>query len=377
MNQSDVSRNYYMLEEGPLSRQGYDWWWHNFTAYHKETGKAKAFFIEYYIVNPALGEQEPVFGQLEQNILMSKKPSYAMIKVGSWGEEPKQIHNFYPISEFAAKKDPLFVRIGDCSLSETSMKGSCNLSEEEAGNHPEYMSDAGSMSWDLKVQKKIPFHVGLGASKFFRKLNAFEMFWHAEGIKTEYEGTVIYQGEEYLVIPEKSFGYADKNWGKDYTSPWLWISSCNMKSLFTGRQLTNSAIEFGGGRPKAFGIDLGNKILGCLHYEGKEYEYNFARFWTGAKVEFKFHEGKKEHVWKVKARNHHSYLTLTLRCKKDEMLLIQYEAPNGKKLHNRLWNGGTGYGELKLYHTYNKTKTLIDHIAFENTGCEYGEYAKK
>lgn len=56
------------------------------------------------------------------------------------------------------------------------------------------------------------------------------------------------------------------------------------------------------------------------------------------------------------------------------MLLIQYEAPNGKKLHNKLWNGGTGYGELKLYHTYNKTKTLIDHIAFENTGCEYGEY---
>ena len=43
MNQSDVSRNYYMLEEGPLSRQGYDWWWHNFTAYHKERGKAKAF----------------------------------------------------------------------------------------------------------------------------------------------------------------------------------------------------------------------------------------------------------------------------------------------------------------------------------------------
>ena len=374
MNQSDLSRNYYMLEKGPLSRQGYDWWWHNFTAYHKETGKAKAFFIEYYVCNPALAEKTAVLGQLEENKKKAKKPSYAMIKVGTWGEDPRQIHNFYPIADFKATKAPLTIQIGPCSLSEEHMKGYCKVSENDSLLHPEYMCNGGEMSWDLKIKKKIPFHVGYGASEFFRKLNAFEMFWHAEGIKTEYEGELIYQGQVYQVIPEKSYGYADKNWGKDYTSPWLWISSCHMKSLFTGRELENSAIEFGGGRPKAFGLDLGKKILGCFHYEGTEYEFNFSRFWTGAKVEFKFHEGKNENIWKVKAKNHKAYLTLTLHCPKEEMLLIQYEAPNGKKLHNKLWNGGTGYGELKLYHIYNKTKTLIDHIAFENTGCEYGEY---
>ena len=30
------------------------------------------------------------------------------------------------------------------------------------------------------------------------------------------------------------------------------------------------------------------------------------------------------------------------------MLLLNYESPNGKKLHKRLWNGGNGYGEIKL-----------------------------
>ena len=52
-------------------------------------------------------------------------------------------------------------------------------------------------------------------------------------------------------------------------------------------------------------------------------------------------------------------------------MLFNYEAPTGKKLHTRLWNGGSGYGEIKLM---KKDGTLIDHIKVENAGCEYGEY---
>ena len=57
-------------------------------------------------------------------------------------------------------------------------------------------------------------------------------------------------------------------------------------------------------------------------------------------------------------------------CEKEDMLLIQYEAPNGTKRHNRLWNGGNGKGVVKLYHH----KKLIDEIEAHNVGCEYGEY---
>jgi hypothetical protein len=52
------------------------------------------------------------------------------------------------------------------------------------------------------------------------------------------------------------------------------------------------------------------------------------------------------------------------------MLKINYEAPNGKKLHNNLLNGGTGYGNLKLY----ENNQLIDELDIRNAGCEYGEY---
>lgn len=297
-----------------------------------------------------------------------------MIKCGVWGKGAKQINNFYPINEFYSEKNELKLSIGNCTLSESMMEGKCSLSKEEAKKHPEYMSDAGSMEWKLKVNKRIGYSVGYGASSIFRFLNAFEMFWHVQGMKTEYEGEIILDGEVYNIIPDKSFGYADKNWGSDYTSPWLWISSCNLKSNLTGKTLNNSVFDFGGGRPKVFGVPLSRKLLGCFVYEGKRYEYNFSKFWQNSSIDFDFSEENDMNRWILKAKNRYSIIELEMVCKKDEMLFINYESPDGMKRHNRLWNGGTGKGRLKLYHINGNENGLIDDISFYNAGCEYGEY---
>lgn len=376
MSKSSLNRNLYMLK-GPLSSKGYDWWWHNFTAYSRLTGEAKAFFIEYYVCNPALGGDSVILGQLPKNRAAGIKPAYGLVKVGTWGKNPRQLHNFYPISQFSCPKDELKVRIGECTLTEKHMKGFCKVTSTDAAEHPEYMCDAGEMSWDIKINKKISYNVGYGASSFFRALNAFEMFWHVEGVKTEYSGEIVLDGEIFDIIPVKSYGYADKNWGGDFTSPWLWISSCNMKSLVTGQVLNNSAVDFGGGRPKVLGFALPRKLLGGLYYEGKMYDYNFSKFWTSSKINFNFTEGETINHWKVEAENRKSIMELNLECPKEEMILINYEAPNGKKLHNKLWNGGTGYGNIKLYHKKKGRKILIDHIEIKNAGCEYGEYDRE
>ena len=63
-------------------------------------------------------------------------------------------------------------------------------------------------------------------------------------------------------------------------------------------------------------------------------------------------------------------------CKKADMLNINYEAPNGTKRHNRLWNGGNGVGTIKLYRRIGKKDILIDEVEARNIGCEYGEYDK-
>jgi len=257
---------------------------------------------------------------------------------------------------------------------ETHMKGSVRVSAEDAAAHPEWMSDAGEMTWDISINKQIAYHVGYGASKFFRLLNAFEMFWHAEGMKTAFEGTLHLNGEKYIVKPETCYGYADKNWGGDFTSPWVWLASNNLVSNVTGQRLTNSVFEVGGGNPKVFGIPLGRKLLGQFYYEGQDYEFNFSKFWTGSRTKFAYTQTPTQILWNVTQTTFRAKMEVAIACNKDEMLHINYESPDGYKRHTRLWNCGNGAGTVRLYQKQGRQWVLVDDVHTENVGCEYGEY---
>ncbi len=358
---------------GVQAKKGYDWWWHSFTARNAKTNEEKPFYIEFFTCNPKLGGDEPIFGQLKENKEKGIRPSYLMVNVGTWGEYHAQFHRFFGWNKFTLnRKAPYSIIADDCYMDEVSTKGSINISKEENDKHPEWMSDAGSISWDLKIEKIIPYNVGYGASKLFRSLQLFEMFWHAEGMKSYFEGEIYLNGEKYIVTKETSFGYSDKNWGKDFTSPWVWLSSNNLTSKITGKKLENSVFDIGGGRPKIAFIALNRKLLGGFYYEGKCYEFNFSKFWTNCRTKFEGKESDTQIIWHVEQKTWNNKIIVDIACNKKDMLLINYEAPNGKKLHNRLWNGGNGVGTIKLYH---KNK-LVDEIEAKNIGCEYGEYCE-
>ena len=376
MNKSDLKRNYWMLD-GRFARKGYDWWWHNFTAINEKTGEERAFFIEYFTCNPALGEAEPVCGQLTENREAGRRPSYLMVKCGWWGEEATQLHRFIALRNVSIGHDVngYFVKAGDCSACETHLTGSVEVSPENAASHPEWMCNSGSMSWDITVDKKVAFNVGYGAGSLFRKLKAFEMYWHAEGMKSLYSGTITANGEKYIVTNERSFGYADNNWGADFTSPWVWLSSCDLVSRKTGKRLEDSVFDIGGGRPKAFGIALNRKLLSDFWYEGKSYEFNFSKFWTLCRTKFDCKETEDKIIWYVRQETTKAIMETQVECDKSKMLLVNYESPDGAKRHNRLWNGGTGSGTVKLWkkHCFRKPE-LLDEIEVGHIGCEWGEY---
>lgn len=375
MNRSDLTRDYCMLK-GPLAKKGYDWWWHSFTAEQVRTGARKSFYIEYFLCNPALAQEQPVLVWNDpEGRKAGRRPSYCMVNVGFWGKEKGQLHRFFPWREVSIPMDaPLDLKAGDCTCTEHRMKGSVRVTPEEAAAHPEWMSDAGEMEWDIAIHKQVAYHVGYGASKFFRTLNAFEMFWHAEGMKTAFDGWIRLNGEEYRVRPETCYGYADKNWGGDFTSPWVWLSSNDLVSNRTGRRLENSVFEVGGGRPKAFGISLGRKLLGQFYYEGQDYEFNFSKFWTGSRTFFDCTETDQQILWKVVQTTFRAKMEVEITCNKEEMLLINYESPDGYKRHTRLWNCGNGFGTVRLYRKQGRGWSLIDDVHAGSVGCEYGEY---
>ena len=371
-NKHDIKRDTCQLK-GRQSRKGYDWWWHSFTAYNKITGEAKPFYIEFFLCNPKSGRFRPVYGQLKENQEKGIRPSYLMVNVGTWGKSHCQLHRFFGWKQIQVNyKAPFIVKAEGCFLTETETYGDVDVSQEEADAHPEYMSDSGHIKWNLKIRKDIAYNVGYGASALFRKLQLFEMFWHAEGMKSYFEGSIFYNDEEYVVRKEDCYGYSDKNWGKDFTSPWVWLSSNNLVSKISGRRLCNSVFDIGGGRPKIGFIPLNRKLLSAFYIEGKEYEFNFSKFWTFTRTKFESHETSEEILWRVEQKTWRKKVVVEVSCKKEDMLLINYESPDGKKRHNRLWNGGNGVGTIYLY----KGKKLIDEIWAENIGCEYGEYEK-
>ena len=373
-NHHDIKRDEFMLH-GPLAHLGYDWWWHSFTAQDVRTGEDKPFFIEFFICNPALAEDEPVLGQLPENRKNGKRPSYLMVKAGCWGENPMQLHRFFSLKHVRIHGEaPFEIEASDCFASETFLKGSVSISEEEAALHPEWMCDSGNISWELQVDKQVAFNVGYGASKPLRDMEAFSMFWHAEGMKSAFQGTITCNGREYTVTPEKCYGYADKNWGRDFTSPWVWLSSNCLRSKLSGKMLENSVFDIGGGRPKVYFVPLDRRLLGVFWYEGKEYDFNFSHVWLNVKTEFSFAEEDELVHWHVRQENTHAVMESDISCRKKEMLLVNYEAPDGSKRHNRLWNGGTGFGTIRLYEKKEGKTVLLDEIEASHIGCEYGEY---
>ncbi|MGC4118380.1 MAG: tocopherol cyclase family protein [Myxococcales bacterium] len=370
------SRNDYMLR-GSLARRGYDWWWHSLVGKSKRTGAEQPFFIEYYVINPALGGAEPILGQHPESKRRGLKPSYAMLKAGTWAPKAaRQIHNFFGIQKLEVQSSPLAVRIGDATLSETHLEGSVAVTPEEAAAHPELMCDGGRMSWKLEAEKVLHYDVGFGASAPFRAANAFQMFWHVEGMLTRYRGSLELDGEGFEVDPATCGGYQDKNWGTDYTSPWVWLSCNRFRRRGSSKVLELTSLDVGGAQPVLFGRALERRLLVAFHHEGTLHEFNFSKFWTRPGQRFDCHAEPDAIVWKLEAWNSTAKVVIDFRCARETMLKVNYENPDGEWRHKDLWNGGWGQGTLDLYRKTAQGYELAESFDGELAGCEYGEESR-
>lgn len=360
--------------KGSYKKKGYDWWWHSFVAKDKLTGELQPFFIEYYFINPKFAKDSVILGQSKWNQKEGNKPGYAMLKCGTWEENGAvQIHNFYPMSQSFFDKKKLNVKIGQALLTETKLSGVVRVTKDEAFSKPEMMSDAGELKWDLSVDKKLSYNVGYGAGAFFRSLKAFRMYWHVEGMLSDFKGTIEYNGRMYDVEPETSFGYQDKNWGVDYTNPWVWLNCNNLKNR-NGERLKATSLDVGGGRPVVFGIPFNKKILVAFYYEGKLFEYNFSKFWKQSETVLNCYSDASFVYWKIEATNKQSKLEIDFKCPKSKMLKVKYENPKGEFNHIDLWNGGHAEGTIKFYLKDKKSWKLKDELNGSLGGCEFGEY---
>ena len=359
---------------GRLARRGYDWWWHALRATERATGRVQPFFIQYFVINPALGGERPVFGQLPANRARGVRPSYAMLKAGTWQPGGSvQIHNHYGIADVTMVSAPLRVQIGPHELTDRQLQGAVRLTPQEAAAHPEYLSDAGELAWELTVERVLSYDVGYGASRLFRALRAFQMYWHVPGMLSRYTGEVRFNGRVFDVRPETSAGYQDKNWGEDFTRLWVWLNCNRLVSRRHGRHLPATSLVVGGAEPVLWGVALTRRLLVAFHHESRLYEFNFSKLWTrpGQRMYYGERDGRVR--WRVEAWNRRARIKIDFSCPQSHMQRFRYENPDGRRPHRRLWNGGWAGGTVELYERRRGGDRLIDVFDGSHGGCEYGE----
>lgn len=350
---------------GPHASAGYESRWFSFSGRDAETGEERSFFIEFFMCNPALGSEKPVFGQpactprrRSKEPVPLKQPSYLMVNAGSWGKGAAQLHKFFAWDKVEMNETaPFQLSAGDCFLSDDATCGCVKVSPDEASSRKEMMSGGGEMAWRLVMEKKVGSRFSGGS-------------WEADGMKTFFKGQVRWNGRLFNVSPRNCYGYSDKKWGQDFVAPWLWIKGSDIKSKKEGKYLKNSAFAIGCDGTQALVSSGRNEgIRAAFSHEGKWYDASAVRLRALARTEFECSESKSAVNWHFEQGSLFTRIVADISCTKRDMVIMNYESPDGARRHRRLWIGGTGTGKIRLY----RLGRLVDEFSVKHVGCEYGE----
>lgn len=374
----------YMLK-GALKKNGFDRWRLVMNGFSANTGEECTFFIEFYIVNPLLSPSECVLGfktrleppaadlqamlagtEDEKKILSEEivQPSYVLVKAGRLSRNGKQINRYYPCSSIKTQIPDCIIKVGSteentCIITDNSTFGSVSVSRADLIETPELMSDVGTMSWNLRYD---------AVSSFFPNYRDKCCHWSCFGAQTKFEGVILFDGEKFVVNSNTSYGYFDKNWGKNFTTPFLHLSSCNLTSNISGKKLVSSCFAVQGEY---------NKRLSIL----SSFEDFRMEFHAGSHRKFDVHyectemppddDGVKLH-WSISMNDRKNVVDIDIFCPTDTMFVRDYECPDGGRKMMKVIGGGVGTGELKLYHRIKKNLELIEDVHVANCLCEYG-----
>lgn len=373
MNHSDLKKNSYMLR-GSIAKHGFERWFHSFIGVNSRTGEQRTFFIEYRIVNPALSAEQPIIAQHPYFKKRGMKPSYVLVNAGvlptADGKDGIQLNAFYSVNEIKTAANPFVIQTPDSFYSENSLSGYIDISIAEASN-PFLMTDAGYMEWELEVHKAVSCDMGFITSAPATALGMLSSFWHAEGIRSFYNGNIVLNGAEYTVTPDTCFGYADKHWGRTFDSPLLLLTTAHLSSDRSDRTFRHSALAVNGCFPRFLFIPLKRRLMIQLTYMGEDFEYNFAKISCMSKCRWRTKETNKRYIWHIKAQNKNSVIKISLNCTKSRIMELLYETPDGELTDKPLLCGAGGTGSVEIYRKEGRALELLDTLRAEDVLCMY------
>ncbi|MBB5217967.1 MAG: hypothetical protein J6O39_02315 [Treponema sp.] len=385
MDTKRIRRNSRYMLKGALRKSGFDCWRLVTCGISRKTGEEKTFFIEYYVVNPALSPDDVVLGfksrfagneaDLQYALAGTEsaktftteslvQPSFVMVKAGVLSKGGSQLNAYYPSSQLKINDSNFILSVGpgerpDCVLSDDYSVGRVAVTREQLLHSPEILGNPGWMEWNLRFEQRIEFQ---------KNYSSKDVNWAAFGAKTDFNGEIIYNGEEYIVTAKKSFGYFDKTWGREFVNPVFHLNASNCLSVISGKNLFNSCFAVQGEFSKKLSVLVDVEGLRCEFSADKSKKFSLSYDFTQMPVD---EEGEKLH-WTVSVHNKKYIIDIDIYCLQEDMSLREYECPEGGRKLMKVLSGASGYGELKIFKSKKKNIELIEQVKVSNCVCEYG-----
>ncbi len=370
---------------GLLKKNGFDRWRISASAISSITGEECTFFIEFYIVNPALSPDKAVLGfksrlpntetdllyalagtESEKPLLKEEQvqPSFAMVKAGKLGLRGKQLNAYFPCLSIAPTNQEYIIKVGTsdkdtCYIKESSTAGTVSVSGTDLLEMPELLGNAGSIAWNLH------YSIEDGFSPIYRSK---QTNWACFGARTSIAGVIVMDGEQFNVSKDRSYGYFDKNWGRSFTNPFLHLSSSNLVSNISGKKLQESCFAIQGEYNKRLSLLISFEGLKLEFHAGSHKKYNTIYECSQMPEN---EDGVHLH-WSVSMNNKSYVIDVDITCNVNQMFVREYECPEGNRKVMKLIGGGSGTGEVKIYRWVKKDLELIEDIHVGNCLCEYG-----
>lgn len=367
---------------GAGKKKGIDIWRYCFAGAEVATGAERRFFIEFEMLNPFYSPDEKKLGYKArvkiseedlQNVLAGTDsaknlqsevyvtPSYCVVRAGILDVEPKQLCEYFATKEVVFHSNGFNIDAGNCHFSSEKLSGNLDCSFSDINEHPEYMCDAGSVSWELRYDFKKEYIKG-----YLQKPDG----WFFSKNNCVFAGTVKFDGKEYSVNPKKCGGYIDRFWGTSWPEPFFHISSSNLTSMISGRLLFGSHFAIQGAYDDRVSLlfQLEDKIYSFCADESKR---SYQAIWECSRMP-EDENGERLH-WSVSISNKKIVVDVDIFCAASQLSVHSLELPEGNRKVLKVIESGMGTGEIRIYRKVKKDLELIEHAHVGFALCQFGK----
>jgi len=372
---------YRSLLSNSLKKTGLITWRYVFTGTERETAVEKSFFLEFAMVNPSEAADELTLGFKARQIFNEEdlqyalagtdsakniqteeilKPSFVTVRFGEMGSTARHSALYFCSNQIEINQKNFEIKAGNCTFTENSITGFISVEKDDLDKHPEYLCNPGYVKYNFDFEMTSPCESGYDGKEFF---------WCPVGLKTNFSGTMNYNGYDYIVNPKTSFGYIEKFYGREYVSPWFHLSGCSIQSIISGHTLFDSGFAVHG--------SFNDKISFIADIEGTRLEFiadkdKFNCIWECVQAP-KTADNENELLhWNVSIDEKCWVIDVDIYCKVSDLSNRKMEMTGGKRMLLSVIETCAGYGEIKVFKKTKKSLEQIEYLRVTKAFCQYG-----